>query len=365
MTLNVAIIGCGRISGHHCRSLKKLSGFKIISVSDLIADKAKVYSEEFDIPYYTNYHEMFKKHPEINLVVIATPSGMHFEHAHEIIEKYKKNVIIEKPTFLKLSQLNKAYALAESNGVRIFPVFQNRYNKAVQRVLKAISTDELGSIRIASVRVRWCRTDSYYNLAPWRGTYAMDGGALTNQGVHHIDLLRYFAGEVKSVSAQMRTLGSKIEVEDTVTAQVTFESGAIGTIEITTAARPDNYEASLSVVCEKGLAQIGGIAVNELQIFSPDQSQCQTFSEDFSGNVYGRGHEQLYEDILNSFEKKKPFPVSKLDNEGTIALLQAIYVSAENQGKVVLVNQKQESNQLGKPDENLAKLYRTNALEKL
>jgi len=119
-------------------------------------------------------------------------------------------VIVEKPTFMRPEQVRDAFALAASLGVRVFPVFQNRYNLAVQRVKRAIASGELGAVRIASVRVRWCRPQRYYNLSPWRGTFAQDGGALTNQGIHHVDLLRYLGGEVRGVHVQMRTLGADI-----------------------------------------------------------------------------------------------------------------------------------------------------------
>ena len=363
MTINIAIIGCGRIAGHHCCSIRSVSGLNLVSVCDLDYKKAEIYGNEFKVPFYINYKEMILRHPEIDTVAVITPSGMHYEHASEFITQYKKNVIIEKPTFLKLSHLLECYAAASKSNLTIFPVFQNRYNKSVQKVKLALENGELGKLQIASVRVRWCRTNSYYSLAPWRGTYSMDGGALTNQGIHHIDLLRYFAGEVESVSAQMRTFGSDIEVEDTVTAHVVFKTGAVGTIEITTAARPDNYEASLSLVCDKGLAQIGGIAVNELQIFTPEPKLCSEFSEDFSGNVYGSGHVKMYQDIENYFKNKISFPISKEDNIGSIQLLHAIYVSAENKGKLVTVAETSESINLGKESQELANFYRTKIFE--
>ena len=105
--------------------------------------------------------------------------------------------------------------ISKGKGFTDFPIFQNRYNAAV-KVKHALVNDELGDVRIVSVRVRWCRPQSYYDLSPWRGTYAQDGGALTNQGIHHIDLLRYLVGDIKSVHATMRTMGADIEVEDTI-----------------------------------------------------------------------------------------------------------------------------------------------------
>jgi predicted dehydrogenase len=199
-------------------------------------------------------------------------------------------------------------------------------------------------------------------MAEWRGTFAQDGGALSNQGIHHVDLLRNLGGEIESVSAVMRTLGADIEVEDTVVAHVTYVSGAIGTLEVTTAARPIDFEASLSFVCERGLAQVGGIAVNELQVFTPDSSACAEWSEDFSGNVYGWGHTALYQNIADFFERRVPYPIDKLDCLRTLQLLHAFYRSAET-GGVVRVDDYAESARLGQADEELANLYRTPLLK--
>ena len=359
---NVAVVGCGRIAGHHCRSIESVDGMKIVSVCDLVEDKAKAYGKEFNIPHFTNYHKMFNTLNDIDIVVVATPSGMHFEHGIEFIKKYKKHVIIEKPTFMTIDQLEIAYEEASKVGVYIFPVFQNRYNKAVIRVKKSIDNGELGDIRIVNVRVRWCRPQRYYDMSPWRGTFSHDGGALTNQGIHHVDLLRFLAGDVEKVNATMETLGADIEVEDSVVATFSYSNGSIGSLEVSTAARPDDFEASLSIVGSKGLAQLGGIAVNELQTFTPKESDCVTFSDDFldlpdRGKVYGRGHQKMYEDISAFFFNGISYPVDKEDCLNTLTLLHAFYKSDELNSWVNVSDGKQ-SNRLGKSNESISNLYR-------
>jgi UDP-N-acetyl-2-amino-2-deoxyglucuronate dehydrogenase len=356
--VKVAVIGCGRIAGHHCRSIVDTDGVELAAVCDLTEEKAVAYGKQFNVPYFTNYRDMFHALPQINTVAVVTPSGMHFEHAAEIMSTHRKNVIVEKPTFMRPSQLKEAFALADRLGLHVFPVFQNRYNHAVQRVWRALEEGELGRTRIVSVRVRWCRPQRYYDLAPWRGTFAQDGGALTNQGIHHVDLLRYLGGEVQRVNATMRTLGADIEVEDSVVATMAYADGAVGNLEVTTAARPGDFEASISLVCEKGLAQIGGIAVNELQVFTPDPAACKANSEDFSGNVYGHGHGKMYRDIAAFFTRRAPYPVNRSDCLGTIQLLHAFYRSDEAGGWVD-VEDPAESPRLGRPDDALAALYRT------
>jgi len=355
--VKVAVIGCGRVSGHHQRSIADVNGGEIVAVCDLDVEKAKTYALQYNIPYFDNYHQMLAAVPEVNVVAIVTPSGMHFEHATEIMERYRKSIIVEKPTFLQPSQLEDAFAMAEKVGVKIYPIFQNRYNKAVKRIKRALDEGELGKIRIVSVRVRWCRPQRYYDLDHWRGTFSHDGGALTNQGIHHVDLLRYLGGEVTSLNATMRTLGANIEVEDTVVSTMTFGAGAVGNLEVTTAARPDDFEASLSLVCENGLAQLGGLAVNELQVFSPDPDECEKFSEDIP-DAYGYGHSTVYENIVADMKDEKPFPVDKEDCMKTIKLLDSFYRSDEA-GSWIDPASVGQSTRLGRPNEEISNLYRT------
>lgn len=357
---NIAIIGCGRIAGHNCRAISKTNGLKLVAVCDLDLKKAEIYAKEFNILAFSNYHKMLRQINEIDIVVISTPSGMHFEQSLDVMRRYKKHIIVEKPTFMTPSQVDKAYDLADSLGLKIFPIFQNRYNKAVQRVKKAISNGELGSIRLFGIRVRWCRPQRYYDMSEWRGTFSHDGGALTNQGIHHIDLLRYLGGEIKKVNSTMSTLGAEIEVEDSVVATFRYENNAMGSLEVTTAARPEDFEASISVVGSKGLAQIGGIAVNELQIFTPNSEECSKNTEDFSKSIYGNGHEFLYIDIYNCFKSDKPYLIRRIDCYKSIQLLHSFYKSDENKNWQE-VNDKSESSRLGRNNDKISNLYRSKA----
>ncbi len=357
--VNIGIIGCGRISGHHCGSILDLDDVELSAVCDLINEKAIAYTSKYGVPWYTNYREMLYEHPEINTVVIATPSGMHYEHGLELVQKYRMNLIVEKPTFMRSDQLHEVYDAADQNGVKIFPVFQNRYNKAVVKIKQALEDGTLGDIRIISVRVRWCRPQRYYELDEWRGTFSHDGGALTNQGIHHVDLLQYLGGEVGFVNSTMRTLGADIEVEDTVVATLKYSSGAVGCVEVTTAARPDDFEASISIVGSKGLAEVGGIAVNELKFFSPDPECCDVHSEDFSQGLglYGNGHKKMYIDIADSLLQGKEYPVSRSDCMRTVTLLNSFYASDEKQNWVE-ISDFDMSVRLGREDDKISDLYR-------
>ena len=353
----VGIIGLGRISEQHISCIKKNKNFTLESVCDLDQKKNIKFSKKYNVKSYKDYRDMLKFHVNLNLIVIATPSGMHYEHSIEIIKNFKKNLIIEKPLTLKISQAKKIFNLAKKNNVTVFPVFQNRYNSAVQRIKKSILKKELGTVRVVNVRVRWCRPQRYYDLSKWRGTFSHDGGALTNQGIHHIDLLRYLFGEIKFVNCQMRTFGSNIEVEDTVVSTFEFESGSIGTLEITTAARPRDFEASISIIGSKGIAQIGGIAVNNLEIFTPNPKDEKKFSENFKLNYYGFGHFKLYDSIKNYFFNGKKYLITYKDCLFTLRLLHCFYNSAHKDKKIYF-KYSRDFLRLGEKKESLSKLYR-------
>jgi predicted dehydrogenase len=354
--INVGIIGAGRIAGHHLKAIKQNKAFRVSCICDLILEKAKYYSEIYKIPFYGHYSEMLEFHKDLDLVVIITPSGMHYEHAKDILKRFKKNIIIEKPTFLKTSQVKEIFNLGKKLKCKTYPVFQNRYNRAIQRLKRAILKEELGKMRIINVRVRWCRPQRYYDLSDWRGTFSHDGGALTNQGIHHIDLLRYLFGEIREINATMRTFGANIEVEDSVAANLIFKNNCIGTLEITTAARPIDYEASISIIGSKGLAQVGGLAVNELQIFTPKPSDCKTYSQKIP-DAYGFGHYDLYKDIALDMKKIRKFPIQYIDCYKTIRLLNAFYSSSEK-NRTIEVDKITDSKQLGRKNEKISKKYR-------
>ena len=362
MKLNIALIGSGRIAPKHIEAIKlNKKDCKLIAICEKNSSKVKKIQNLKNVNIYKNIDKMFSKE-KVDIVSILTESGNHYKHIKKIL-KYKKNIIVEKPTFMRPEHVVKMYKLASKLKKKIYPVFQNRYNLAVQRLKTAIKKNELGKIYLASVRMRWCRPQRYYNLSKWRGTFSHDGGALTNQGIHHLDLLKYLVGDISSVNCEMKTLGVKLEVEDTALSIIKFKNGAIGNLEVTTAARPDDFEASISVMGQYGMAQLGGIAVNNLEIFTPNPKDCKKYSDDFSklpdrGRVYGRGHFDFYRDIINDFGGKK-FPITYSDCLSSINILSAHYASHET-GKEIKIGKRKiiNSKNLGKKNKKISDLYR-------
>jgi predicted dehydrogenase len=354
--LRVALLGCGRIAKNHAQPLTELEGAQLVAVCDLLPERARHYADRFGVPAFDNYHQMLRDVPT-DVVSILTPSGMHPAHAIDVMRRYRLHVVVEKPMALAFDDVAAMRKASADAGVTIFPVYQNRYNKAVQRVRRDLVNGALGKPVLGTVRVRWSRGESYYARDPWRGTWAMDGGALTNQGIHYIDLLQYLMGDVESVTASTATRLVDVEVEDTAVATVKFASGALGVIEVTTAARPRDFEASISVLAKHGTAVLTGIAANHLETYTLDPGAQEASSEEFP-DAYGFGHWPFFRDVIADLRGTQPHPISMDEGTRAIRLLNSIYRSAED-GREVRLDERAVSRCLGRPDAALTALYTT------
>lgn len=340
--LNFGLMGCGRIAQKHAEILggNHVRGGKLTAVCDIVPEKAAAFGSKYNVPYYTNVDEMINANPDIDVVNILTPSGNHAENVIHVAS-YGKHIVVEKPMALRLSDADAMIKACDHHGVRLFVVKQNRFNKAVQRLREALDQRRFGKIVAGTVRVRWCRNQSYYDQASWRGTWASDGGVFSNQASHHVDLLEWMLGTPMSVFAMTRTALANIEVEDTGFALVRFENGAIGCIEATTATRPRDLEGSISILGEKGSVVIGGFAVNKIQTWEfsePMEIDKYVFEESSQTppNVYGFGHIPYLENVVDSIENKKAALVDGLEGRRSLELISAIYESVESGNEVQL-----------------------------
>lgn len=346
------LVGCGRISSKHIDAIKNIPNAKLTAVCDINEDRAKAVSEKAGLDkYFLSYDEMLQNE-DIDIVNILTPSGLHPEHTIDIVKKYKKHIIVEKPMALKLSDADNMIRICDLNSVRLFVVKQNRYNLPVTRLRQAVENGEFGKIFMGSVRVRWSRDQKYYDQDDWRGTWKLDGGVLANQASHHIDLLEWMLGTPVSVMARTETYMSDIEVDDTAAAIIKFENGAMGIIEATTATRPSDLEGSLSILGEKGTVVIGGFAVNKMETWnfagqgSREREKVITEYAENPPNVYGFGHIRYIEHVLDSIENNKQALVDGLEGRKSLELINAIYESAET-GREVNLKFRPKKSRLG------------------
>jgi UDP-N-acetyl-2-amino-2-deoxyglucuronate dehydrogenase len=339
--LNFALVGCGRIAKRHSELLgfNEINGAKLVSVCDNVIDKANKIAEQFKVSAYQDMDEMMKSE-SIDVVVVLTPSGLHAEHVINL-SKYGKHIMVEKPMALTVKDTENMIYACDVNNIKLFIIKQNRFNVPVVKLREALDAGRFGKLTLGTVRVRWARHQAYYDQDPWRGTWAMDGGVLTNQASHHVDMLEWMMGDVESVFAKMTTALADVETEDTAIVTLKFKNGALGIIEATTATRPTNLEGSISILGEHGTVVVGGVAVNEMQtwVFEDEQEGDSSVLEEFSvnpPNVYGFGHQAYYEHVVDCIVNGSANLVDGLQGRKSIELISAIYESAETGKEVFL-----------------------------
>ena len=339
--LKFALVGCGRIAKRHSDLLGmgQIKGATLVSVCDKQEQKAKAIGERFNVPYYTDMDEMMQKE-SIDVVSVLTESGNHAKHVINLA-KYAKHIVVEKPMALTIDDADEMIRACAKNNCKLFVVKQNRFNLPIVKLREAIDEGRFGKLFMGTVRVRWCRTKEYYDQAPWRGTWAMDGGVLTNQASHHIDLLEWMMGKVDSVYAKGIHALADIEVEDTAAVVLKFRNGGIGIIEATTAIRPRDLEGSISILGERGSVEVGGFAVNKMLHWNfdkklpQDDEVLEKYSEN-PPNVYGFGHQAYYEHVVDCITNNKPPLVDGLEGRKSVELISAIYESMETRKEIYL-----------------------------
>lgn len=351
--LKVALVGCGRIAKRHSELLgnKLINNAGLSAVCDIDEERARIIGEKFNVPYYSDMHSMLgEQNHNIDIVSILTPSGLHAQNVIDLAP-YKKHIIVEKPMALSLDNADKMINVCDKNRIRLFVVKQNRFNVPVQKLKEALEADRFGKLIMGTVRVRWCRTQEYYDQDAWRGTWKYDGGVLTNQASHHIDLLEWMMGEVESVFAKSVTALVDIETEDTAIVVLKFKNGALGIVEATTATRPKDLEGSISILGENGTVEIGGFAVNKMKVwnFTNEIDSDKEIIEKYSvnpPNVYGFGHKEYYEHVIECILNDKHALIDGLEGRKSLELISAIYESIET-GKEIFLRFKPEKCRLG------------------
>ena len=334
--IRYALIGCGRISPNHIAAAQA-NNLNIAAICDICPENMEDKVNKFKLPetvkLYTDYKEMLQKENP-NLVAIATESGKHAEIALDCIEA-NCNLIIEKPIALSIADANAIIDAAKRKGVKVCTNHQNRFNKAIQKIRDAVEKGRFGKMFYGTAHIRWNRNWEYYGRAPWRGTWAQDGGALMNQCIHNIDLLNWMMGKkpIEVFAYTDRLNHPYIEAEDLGIALVRFADGSYGIIEGTTDIYPANLEETLYLFGEKGTVKAGGKSVNIIEEWRfsdaiDDADDVKSKFNENPPNVYGFGHTPLYTDVIDSIKTNREPYVTAEDGKQALEMVLAIYKSA-------------------------------------
>ena len=341
--MKYALIGCGRIATNHIKAVLN-NHLEFAAVCDTVPEQMEALlakhglEKDSSIARYTDYKKMIEE-VQPTLVGIATESGVHAEIALFCID-HGVNCIIEKPIAMNMDDADEIVRRSEEKHVKVAACHQNRFNLAVQEMRKALEAGRFGKLSHGSIHVRWNRNEGYYNQASWRGKWASDGGALMNQCIHGIDLLRWMLGneidEVYGVTKQQ--FHDYLEAEDIGMAVVKFKNGAVATIEGTTNVYPQNLEETLYLFGETGTVKLGGKSTNNIDVWNfadeTEEDQANKGLEEATSNVYGNGHTSLYADVIDAIENDRAPYVDAYAGRNALELVLAIYKS-QKEGKAV------------------------------
>lgn len=339
--IRFGVLGCGRISKRHLDLLGRgqIAGASLAAICDNNPQRLDDARGRFNVSAYDDIEKLLAD-DSVDVVSVLTPSGMHADHAIACA-RAGKHVVVEKPMALTLRDADRMIAACDEARVKLFVVKQNRMNVPVVQARKALDAGRFGDLILGTVRVRWCRDQKYYDQDSWRGTWAQDGGVLSNQASHHVDLLEWFMGDVVSVHARASRTLVDIEAEDTAIATLQFDNGALGVIEATNATRPKDLEGSLSILGAKGTVVIGGFAVNKMEHWSfvepeaDDEHVIERYSVN-PPNVYGYGHQAYYEHVIDCLQNDRAALVDGLEGRRSLELITAMYESIETGREVHL-----------------------------
>src|SRR5438067_5329612 len=250
--IRFGLLGCGRIAKRHSDLLggNHIDGAGLVAVCDTVRSRADAIASKFGVPAIYDIDD-FLARKDIDAVAVLTPSGMHPAHVIACA-RAGKHVVVEKPMALRLQDADDMIRACDEAGVKLFVVKQNRFNVPVVKAREALEAGRFGRLVLGTVRVRWCRDQAYYDQDSWRGTWANDGGVLTNQASHHVDMLEWFFGDGVSVHARAATALANIKTLEIVVATLKFHNGPLGINEATNAARANHLDGSASIFGQMG-----------------------------------------------------------------------------------------------------------------
>lgn len=340
--VNFGVIGCGKIGNRHVNILESMDGVRILGVADIIKERAKKAALSCNAHAFEDYKELLKI-PEIDIVNICTPTGLHAQMSIDTLNA-RKHVLCEKPMCLKIGDADKIIEIARKNNKKFFVVKQNRFNLPIKILKDALDKEMFGKLYSINANVIWNRRPEYYKEEPWRGTKLLDGGALATQASHFIDIVQWIGGKVKSIYAKTHTFLHDIETEDSGAIILKFESGALGMMYYTTCAYNKNIEGSLTVLGAKGSAKIGGEYLNKIEHWNVEGYPLPAKSEEnYPPNDYGnyRGSSSKHDFVFREVIKKiigddNANIVDAIEGRKTVEIIEAAHLSAQSEKEIFL-----------------------------
>jgi predicted dehydrogenase len=327
--IGFGIVGIGLIGKVHAEAMQDIPGARLLAVCGRDAAKTNEFAARFGATAYTDY-EKFLAHPGLQVVNLCTPSGLHAEQGLAAA-RAGKHVLTEKPIETTLAKADALIAACEEARVKLGVIFQSRFLPAVQRIRRALDEGRLGKLILCDAYVKWYRAPEYY-ADSWHGTLELDGGgALINQAIHTVDLLRWLAGPVETAFALKAALRyPQIEGEDTLVANLRFQNGALGVIQAATSAKP-GFKRRLELSGERGTIILDGDAISTWAVDGEaDVASDDAQITDGSANpaaISNEGHRRQIEDMLNAVLEDRAPLIDGREGRKSLEVVEALYKS--------------------------------------
>ncbi len=337
--IKIAVIGCGRISKNHFDSIEKhQKDMELVAVCD---DNDRIrddFANRYGVPGFDSLAELLTS-TDVDLISICTPSGQHPEQTI-LAARHGVHVMTEKPMATRWKDGLAMVKACDDANVRLFVIKQNRRNRTLQLLKRAVNQKRFGRINMVSLNVFWTRPQEYYDSARWRGTWELDGGAFMNQASHYVDLLEWLIGPIADIQAMTGTLARDIEVEDTGVMNIRWRNGAMGSMSVTMLTYPKNLEGSITILGEKGTVRVGGVAVNDIQHWEfdePKEYDTQIDNANYeTTSVYGFGHPLYFKNVIDVLRGEGEPETDGREGLKSLEVLIATYLSARDNKTVSL-----------------------------
>ena len=337
--LRFALVGCGRIAQNHFAALKQhASRAELVAVCD---NQSAALEKAVALTGAAGFSSLdaLLAGSDADLVVLCTPSGLHPRQAIRVAQA-GRHVLSEKPMATKWDEGVAMVRACRDANVKLFVVKQNRLNGTLQLVKRAVEQGRFGRMAMVTVNVFWTRPQSYYDDAPWRGRWDMDGGAFMNQASHYVDMVDWLVGPVDNVHAYTATLARDIEAEDTGVMSLRLRSGALASVNVTMLTHKKNFEGSITLLGERGTVRVGGVAVNKIEHWefdTPHEDDAKVASASYGvESVYGPGHPLYYDNVINTLRGEAHAEVDGYEGLRSLEVLIAAYRSARDGARVGL-----------------------------
>lgn len=322
--MRVAIAGVGVAGGWYAGIVRRLEGVELVAAMRSKGGDTRAIERGWGVPCFTDWENVLLQKP--NALIVATPSGLHYEQAMQALEA-GVHVLVDKPLTLRVEEARELVGLARAKNLRLGVIFPRRTEPAYKAVKKALHVGALGQPVLLSITMPYYRSPEYYRSAAWRGTWTLDGGGiLMNQGIHLVDVALWWLGRAVQVDALSATLAHTIKVEDTIALSARFEGGALLSLCGTTASQPGALH-TLELCGTRGSLRIAGERVVGWHV--PDFPKPENDATSNPDQSHLTGHRRIIEDFIAAVREGRDPLVSGAEGIKSLEFVQAAYASAQ------------------------------------